>query len=38
MSYTDPGSDNQGSDRVFLTVIGPDGQYRPIESLRDAVE
>ena len=27
--------DNQGSDAVFLTVIGPDGQYRPIETLRD---
>ena len=25
--------DNQGSDRVFLTVIGPDGQYAPITSL-----
>ena len=30
-------ADNQGSDTVFLTVIGPDGRYRPIETLRDAV-
>ena len=27
------GGDNQGSDTVFLTVIGPDGQYHPIETL-----
>lgn len=27
--------DNQGSDAVFLTVIGPDGRYRPITSLRN---
>ncbi len=27
--------DNQGSDAVFLTVIGKDGRYHPIESLRD---
>ena len=26
--------DNQGSDAVFLTVIGEDGHYHPIESLR----
>ena len=25
--------DNQGSDTVFLTVIGPDGNYRPVERL-----
>ena len=25
--------DNQGSDDVFLTVIGSDGQYRPLKSL-----
>jgi len=25
--------DNQGSDRVFLTEIGPDGHYRPIGRL-----
>ena len=28
--------DNQGSDAVFLTVIGRDGQYRPIRSLLEA--
>ena len=27
--------DNQGSDAVFLTVIGSDGQYHAIENLRD---
>lgn len=26
-------NDNQGSDDVFLTVIGPDGQYSPVTSL-----
>ena len=31
------GNDNQGSNTVFLTVIGPDGQYHPIQSLDDAV-
>ncbi|MCY4611484.1 MAG: ABC transporter substrate-binding protein [Gammaproteobacteria bacterium] len=25
--------DNQGSDRVFLTAIGPDGQYMPLATL-----
>ena len=30
--------DNQGSDTVFLTVIGSDGQYHPIETLRDPVD
>ena len=29
--------DNQGSDTVFLTVIGGDGQYHPIETLNDTV-
>ena len=29
--------DNQGSDRVFLTVIGSDSRYYPIESLGDSV-
>ena len=29
--------DNQGSDRVFLTVIGSDGRYYPIEALGDSV-
>ncbi len=28
--------DNQGSDAVFLTVIGHDGRYRPIRSLLEA--
>ena len=28
-------SDNQGSDAVFLTVIGPDGRYHPVNTLRD---
>ena len=31
------GNDNQGSDTVFLTVIGSDGQYHPIQSLDDTV-
>ena len=31
------GNDNQGSDTVFLTVIGSDGQYYPIDSLDDTV-
>jgi len=26
-------NDNQGSDRVFLTVIGEDGMYHPVEKL-----
>lgn len=26
-------SDNQGSDDVFLTIIGPDGQYKPLKTL-----
>ena len=29
-------NDNQGSDRVFLTIIGPDGQYTPLASLASA--
>ena len=28
-------ADNQGSDQVFLTVIGPDGNYRAIENMRE---
>ena len=28
-------ADNQGSDKVFLTVIGPDGSYRAIENMRE---
>ena len=31
------GQDNQGSDTVFLTVIGGDGSYYPVESLGDPV-
>ena len=27
--------DNQGSDAVFITVIGPDGRYHPVETLRN---
>ena len=27
------GNDNQGSNAVFLTVIGDDGKYRPVEQL-----
>ena len=27
--------DNQGSDEVFLTVIGSDGQYHPVETLHE---
>ena len=30
--------DNQGSDRVFLTEIGSDGRYHPIERLAARVE
>ena len=29
--------DNQGSDIVFLTVIGSDGRYHPITTLHDTV-
>ena len=32
----DHDGDNQGSDTVFLTVIGDDGRYHTIETLRDA--
>ena len=38
LTYTGQPDDNQGSDTVFLTVIGPDGNYHPIETLQDAVE
>ena len=27
------GSDNQGSNEVFLTIIGDDGKYKPVEQL-----
>ena len=30
--------DNQGSDAVFVTVIGDDGRYHPIDTLRHAVQ
>ena len=30
--------DNQGSDAVFLTMIGADGRYRPIRKLSAALE
>ena len=33
LSYQD--GDNQGSDAVFLTVIGSDGHYHSIDTLRD---
>ncbi len=29
-------TDNQGSDKVFLTVIGSDGEYHPIDRLEKA--
>ena len=34
LSYDD--DDNQGSDAVFLTVIGKDGSYHPVDTLRSA--
>lgn len=34
VNYSD--GDNQGSDTVFLTVIGRDGKYHPIDNMRDA--
>ena len=37
LSYSGPPEDNQGSDTVFLTVIGDDGRYHPIKDLRDSV-
>ena len=37
LSYSGDSNDNQGSDTVFLTVIGPDGNYHPIRTLRDSV-
>ena len=30
-------NDNQGSDAVFLTAIGSDGQYHPLETLSEAL-
>ena len=35
LRYDDAG-DNQGSDTVFLTVIGEDGRYQAIDTLKDA--
>ena len=35
LSYTDYSWDNQGSDQVFLSVIDPDGNFRPAETLQD---
>ena len=32
LQYDDE-NDNQGSEAVFLTVIGPDGNYQPVERL-----
>lgn len=29
------GDDNQGSDQVFITVIGEDGEYHPVTTLSD---
>ncbi len=37
LSYSGPKYDNQGSDKVFLTVIGGDGKYHPIQTLQDNV-
>ena len=28
--------DNQGSDKVFLTVIGNDGAYHAVDNLQEA--
>ncbi len=33
LRYGDSASDNQGSDAVFLTVIGSDGRYHPVDSM-----
>ena len=37
LSYINRATDNQGSDTVFLTVIGSDQKYHPIKTLRDTV-
>ena len=37
LSYSGAPDDNQGSDTVFLTVIGADGKYHPIENLKEPV-
>ncbi len=33
LRYGDGDNHNQGSDAVFLTVIGPDGEYHPVETM-----
>ena len=33
LRYGDGASHNQGSDAVFLTVIGSDGRYHPVDSM-----
>ena len=33
LRYGDGGNHNQGSDAVFLTVIGSDGRYHPVDSM-----
>ena len=33
LRYGDGASQNQGSDAVFLTVIGSDGRYHPVDSM-----
>ena len=33
LRYGDSASDNQGSDAVFLTVIGGDGRYHPVGTM-----
>ena len=38
LSFAGSAGDNQGSDTVFLTVIGADGRYHPIDTLRDTVK
>ncbi len=30
-------TDNQGSDQIFLTVIGRDGQFHPVRTLQDRI-
>ena len=37
LDYLNRATDNQGSDTVFLTVIGTDQKYHPIRTLRDTV-
>ena len=33
LRYGDGAGDNQGSDTVFLTVIGSDGRYHPVDTM-----